>query len=211
MTYRGAVFDMDGLMFDTERLTYELQKEILASYGIDYKLEWYKNTIGKRADDIEGMFIELCGEDFSYEKFREECRTAYREYTDKNGVPAKPGLFEALEKLKDRGVKIALATSTTRRSAERTLRIAGVLGYFDALVCAEDVSRGKPAPDPFIKAAEKLGLEPGECIAIEDSLFGIESAYRAGLIPIMIPDLIPPTEEVKKMCAAVLGSLEEVV
>ncbi len=210
MRYRGVVFDMDGLMFDTERLTFELQREILKAHGYDWTLELYKQTVGLRTEDLIPFFRKFGGEDFDIGAFRGECRKAYREYTDKFGVPVKDGLFELLELLKREEIKIALATSTTEQSAVRTLKIAGVLDYFDALVCAGDVENGKPAPDPFLKAAEKLGLEPADCAALEDSLNGIRSAHAAGMAAIMIPDLIAPTDEIRGMCEAVLNSLRDV-
>lgn len=211
MFIKGVVFDMDGLMFDTETLTYELQKPILKEWGVDYTLDWYKQTVGKRIEDIIPLFRDLCGEDFDYEDFRVQCREAYQYYTDKNGVPIKDGLFELLDFLKSKGIKTALCTSTTKQSAARTLRISGTLPYFDELVCAEDVKRGKPYPDPFLKAAEKLGLKPENCLALEDSINGIKSAYTAGMITVMIPDLIEPTEEIKPMCYRIVPSLNEVI
>ena len=212
MIINGVVFDMDGLMFDTENLTYELQKQLFDKKGVKgYTLDWYKQTVGKRSEDIEGIFKNLCGEDFDFKAFRAECREVYREYTDERGVPIKDGLFELLDYLKEKNVKIALATSTTEPSATRTLRISGTLPYFDALVCADDVERGKPYPDPFLKAAEKLGLKPENCLALEDSLNGIRSAYSAGMIPVMIPDLIEPTDEIKPMCYRILPSLNDVI
>ena len=174
MKINGVVFDMDGLMFDTENLTYELQKRLFDKKGIKgYTLDWYKQTVGKRSEDIEGIFKTLCGADFDFQAFRAECREVYKAYTDENGVPIKDGLFELLDYLKEKGIKIALATSTTELSAKRTLKISGTLRYFDALVCADDVERGKPFPDPFLKAAEKLGLNPENCLALVDSINGI--------------------------------------
>lgn len=207
----GVVFDMDGLMFDTETLTYELQKPIMEQKGITYTLDWYKQTVGKRTEDIVPLFKELCGEDFDYDEFRAQCREAYQKHTDKYGVPIKKGLFELLDYLKEKGIKIALATSTTEPSAARTLRISGTLPYFDALVCADDVKRGKPHPDPFLKAAEKLGFKPENCLALEDSINGIKSAYAAGMVTVMIPDLIEPTEEIRPMCYKILNTLDEVI
>ncbi len=207
MRIQGAVFDMDGLMFDTENLTFILQREILAKEGKSFTLEDYKNTVGKRAADLPGYFKKLFGGDFDYEDFHQKCRAEYMQYTEKNGVPIKEGLFELLDELKKRRIKIALSTSTTRRSAERTLKIAGVFDYFDELVCADDVKNGKPHPEPFLKAAEKLRLEPGSCAALEDSLNGIKSAYSAGMITVMVPDLIEPTAEIKEKCAYIFKSL----
>lgn len=202
---------MDGLMFDTETLTYELQKPILKERGVDYTLDWYKQTVGKRSEDIVLMFKELCGDSFDYGNFRVQCREAYQKYTDEFGVPIKNGLFELLDFLKSEGIKTALCTSTTESSATRTLRISETLTYFDALVCAEDVERGKPYPDPFVKAAEKLGLMPENCLALEDSINGIKSAYTAGMVTVMIPDLIEPTEEIRPMCYKILPTLKEVL
>ena len=212
MIIKGVVFDMDGLMFDTENLTCLLQKRIFDKRGIapDYDLEWYKQTVGKRTEDIEGLFKDLCGGDFDFADFRAECREVYEEYTEKHGVPVKRGLFELLDLLKEKQIKTALATSTAKPSAVRTLRISGTLPYFDALVCAEDVQRGKPYPDPFLKAAEKLGLKPESCLALEDSVNGIKSAYSAGMITVMVPDLIEPTDEIRPMCRKILPSLNEV-
>ena len=211
MNIQGVIFDMDGLMFDTENLTYRLQYELLAEKGLEYPFEWYKTTVGKRSEDIVGMFRDFFGERLDYESFRVECRSAYESYTDKYGVPIKDGLFELLDFLREKGIKNALATSTTRRSAERTLRIAGVIDYFDELVGADDVSRGKPFPDPFLKAAEKLGLSPESCLSLEDSLNGIKSAHAAGTIPVMIPDIIPPTEAIRPLCFRICGGLKDVI
>ena len=211
MLINGVVFDMDGLMFYTETLTYELQKPIMEQKGITYTLDWYKQTVGKRTEDIVPLFKELCGEDFDYDEFRAQCREAYQKHTDEYGVPIKKGLFELLDYLKEKGIKIALATSTTEPSAARTLRISGTLPYFDALVCADDVKRGKPHPDPFLKAAEKLGFKPENCLALEDSINGIKSAYAAGMVTVMIPDLIEPTEEIRPMCYKILNTLDEVI
>ena len=209
MSIKGAVFDMDGLMFDTENLTYKLQRDILAEAGLEFSLDDYKKTIGKRFADLPVLFYELFGESYDFDRFRLECRNAYIKYTEEYGVPVKDGLFELLDKLKEKDIKIALATSTTRRSAERTLKIAGVFDYFDELVCAEDVKNGKPDPEPFLKAAEKLSLEPSECMALEDSVNGIKSAYLAGMKTVMVPDLIEPDDEIKAMCDLILGSLNE--
>lgn len=210
MKIKGAVFDMDGLMFDTENLTYKLQREILEKDGRVFTVEDYKNTIGKRTADLPVFFNKLYGDKFDYDKFRQSCRVSFTDYTDKHGVPVKDGLFELLDECKAKGIRIALSTSTTRKSAERTLKIAEVYDYFDELVCADDVEKGKPDPEPFLKAAEKLGLKPSECMALEDSFNGIKSAYFAGMKTVMIPDMIEPTDEIRCMCDCVLSSLGEV-
>lgn len=211
MKIKGAVLDMDGLMFDTEILTYKLQKEILKNDGFKFSLEDYKQTVGKRLADLTPLFHKAFGDDFDLDAFRAKCREAYINYTDENGVPVKDGLFDLLEKLKANKIKIALATSTTSKSAKRTLKIAGVLEYFDEFVCAEDVENGKPHPEAFLKAAEKLSLKPEDCVALEDSFNGIKSASAAGMITVMVPDLIEPTEEIKNKCDYIFKSLKDVI
>lgn len=203
---------MDGLMFDTENLTYTLQKEIMhRDFGVQFSLSQYKQTIGKRFVDLPQLFEDLYGEGFDFERFHESCRSEFISYTDKFGVPIKDGLFELLDELKRRKIKIALATSTSTKSAMRMLKIAKVADYFDEFVCAEDVTHGKPDPEPFAKAAEKLGVAPENCLALEDSFNGIRSAYGAGMVTVMIPDLIEPTDEIRALCRKVCVDLVEVI
>lgn len=207
----GAVFDMDGLMFDTEKLTYTLQRKIMRKFfDADFSLEQYKQTIGRRTADLPLFFKKLYGSDFDFDKFHKRCLTAFEDYTQNYGIPVKDGLLELLDELKRKNIKIALATSTTRKSAERALKIAGVLDYFDALICAEDVKNGKPDPEPFLKACRQLGVKPRECLSLEDSFNGIRSARGAGTVTVMVPDLIEPTDEIRKMCFDVCADLYEV-
>ena len=210
MNVKGVVFDMDGLMFDTENLTYKLQCGVLDAMGLSgLSLDEYKLTVGKRTADLESFFRDRFGDGFDCAAFRVKCREAYIGYTDKHGVPIKDGLFGLLRHLKALGIKTAVCTSTTFRSAERTLRIAGALPYFDELVCAEDVKNGKPHPEPFRKSAEKLGLEPAECVALEDSINGIKSAFAAGMTTFMVPDFLQPTEEIRPMISYLCKDLNE--
>lgn len=212
MNIKAAVFDMDGLMFDTENLTYKLQKEIMQrDFGVHFSLEQYKQTIGKRFVDLSQFFTDLYGEKFDFDRFHESCRSAFIRYTDKFGVPIKHGLFELLDELKRREIKIALATSTSRKSALRMLEIAKVLNYFDEFVCAEDVTHGKPHHEPFAKAAQKLGVAPKNCLALEDSFNGIRSAHAAGMVTVMIPDLVKPTSEIRELCHKVCEDLNKVI
>ena len=212
MEIKAVVFDMDGLMFDTENLTYKLQKEIMQrDFGVQFSLEQYKQTIGKRFVDLPRFFADLYGEGFDFQRFHESCRGDFISYTDKFGVPVKDGLFELLNGIKRQKIKIALATSTSRKSAMRMLELAKVADYFDEFVCADDVTHGKPHPEPFAKAAEKLGIAPENCLALEDSFNGIRSAHAAGMVTVMIPDLIEPTDEIRALCRNVCADLHEVI
>ena len=208
---KGVVFDMDGLIFETERLTYEIINQAMSEKGYDYSLDFYKETVGKRSVDVVEMYKEKYGEAFDYQAMKVRNMELFWDYTAKNGVPAKKGLFQLLDYLKENGIKIALATSTTRKSATEILKRGKVKDYFDALVCADDVSTGKPDPEPFLKATEKLGLHPEECMGLEDSFNGIISCHSAGLVTVMVPDLILPNDEIKQRCYKVLNNLEEVI
>jgi HAD superfamily hydrolase (TIGR01509 family) len=116
-----------------------------------------------------------------------------------------------LDFLKQNNIKMAVATSTSRQSCERMLKKSGAFPYFDEIVCGDDVTNGKPNPEVFLKASEKLGIEPKSCIALEDSINGIKSAYSAGMTAIMVPDFLQPTDEIKPMISILCKDLTEVI
>ncbi len=206
---KSAVFDMDGLMFDTERLVYDNWQRMMDEIGLPYDIEVFKQTVGRRKKEVELFYRATYGNDFPYWELAGKGRAMYVRRVKQEGIPVKPGLYEILERLKERGVRIALATSTSRHTAELNLRLAKVLDYFDALVCGEEVTNGKPHPEVFLTAAQKLGLAPGDCAALEDSINGVKSAYAAGMITVMVPDLLPPTDEIKPMITHLCGDLSE--
>ncbi|MEE0957082.1 MAG: HAD family phosphatase [Ruminococcus sp.] len=205
----GAVLDMDGLMIDSERIVYETWQRMMDDNGYPYDFALYKQTIGKRKNEVEKIYLKTYGADFPYWDFAAQCHDSYIERLKTVGIPTKPGLFELLDFLKAHNVKVSLATSTSRETATLNLQTSGTLPYFDALVCGNDVKNGKPHPEVFLTAAARLGLDPGDCVAYEDSLTGIESAYNAGMITIMVPDYLEPTEEVKPMISKLCKTLDE--
>ncbi len=206
---KGAIFDMDGLMFDTERLVYDNWQKMMDEAGYDYSIEDFKQTVGRRKKEVQNFYFSRYGADFPYWEFADKGRARYVERVTREGIPVKKGLFEILDWCKGEGVKIALATSTSRQSAELNLRVAGVVDYFDALVCGEEVKNGKPHPEVFLTAAAKLGLAPEECVALEDSINGIKSAYAAGMTTVMVPDFLQPTDEIKPMITYLCGDLSQ--
>ena len=206
---RGAVFDMDGLMFDTERLVYEIWQNMMDERGYPYDIEFFKQTVGKRKKEVQLIYRSAFGEDFPYWQLADEGKARYVRQVESGGIPVKKGLYEILEKCRANGVKIALATSTSRQTTELNLRAAGVTEYFDALVCADEVKNGKPHPEVFLTAAEKLGLSPESCAAFEDSINGIKSAYAAGMVTVMVPDFLQPTDEIRPMISFLCADLSE--
>ena len=208
---KGAVFDMDGLMFDTERLVYDNWQAMMDELGLPYDLEVFKQTVGKRKKEVELFYLATYGDDFPYWELAGKGKARYVRRIEREGIPVKAGLYDILDWLKASGIKIALATSTSRHTAVLNLQSAKVEKYFDALVCGEEVTNGKPHPEVFLTAAAKLGLSPAECVAFEDSINGIKSAYAAGMTTVMVPDLLQPTPEIKPMIRHLCRDLHEAI
>ena len=206
---KAAVFDMDGLMFDTETLVYRNWQAMMDEAGYPYSLDDFKQTVGKRKAEVQNFYFGKYGADFPYWDFSEKGRGMYLEYVAERGVPVKPGLYELLEYLKSKDFGIALATSTSRKTTELNLESAGVQGYFDVLVCGDDVKNGKPHPEVFLTAAARLGEAPEACVAFEDSINGIKSAFAAGMKTVMVPDMLQPTNEILPMIDCLCDSLEK--
>lgn len=210
----AAVFDMDGLMFDTERLVYENWQDMMDERGCDYDLDFFKQTVGKRKNEVQRIYFDRFGDDFPYWELADLGKARYVERVKAEGMPIKKGLVELLTFLRERDIKIALATSTSRQTAQFNLDISDTAKFFDALVCGNDVKNGKPHPEVFLTAAQRLGAKPGNCVAYEDSINGIISAHNAGMVTVMVPDYIAPTEEIKPMidflCADLSQSIEKI-
>src|SRR5574344_236584 len=146
---KGAVFDMDGLMFDTERLTFDAWHKTMTANGFKYDLSIFKQTIGNRTNETKVFYAKLFGQNFNYDKMREEANIIFRDEIKRNGVPIKKGLYDILRFLKDNNFKIALATSTSSSTAMKLLDNADVTKYFDKFICGNMVQKGKPDPEVF--------------------------------------------------------------
>lgn len=208
---KGAVFDMDGLMFDSERLVYETWQMMMDELGLEYNLDIFKNTIGLRTDEAEKYYYSLYGEDFCYKPLKQKSREIFISRVSSEGVPIKKGLVKLLEYLKESGIKTAVATSTSAQTAHKIIKLAGVYDYFDAFVCGDDVTNGKPHPEVFLTAAKKLSLAPELCVAFEDSINGIKSAHSAKMKTVMVPDYLQPTQEIFPMIDCLCENLEQTI
>ncbi len=186
----GVIFDMDGLMFDTERLGLEGWKKAGRILGYPIGAEMVARIRGCNRTDAEKMFKERYGENFDYGRAREiRLNYAAREI-EENGLPVKPGLYSLLEFLKNRELPMAVATACDSKTAHGNLEKAGIQEYFKAVICGDEIRHAKPWPDIFICAAKRLGTGCGNTIVFEDSVNGIEAAYRAGCIPVMVRILL---------------------
>lgn len=211
MKIKSVVFDMDGLMFNTEWLTFKLTQKNAAALGYKITLEMFKQTVGKRSPESKIYYKSVLGENFDFDLMRNMNISGFKEYIDKNGVPKKDGIDELLKYLSKNNISCAVATSTSTAVAEDILERAGILKYFSAAVFGDMVDHGKPAPDIFIEAAKRLGTPCHECMCLEDSYNGIRAGHSAGMITIMIPDMIPPNAEILNKVYTVAGNLLSII
>lgn len=208
---KAVIFDMDGLMIDTEIVNYQFFGRYFQTLGIQLSLDDYCICFtGKSIDYGLDSVRELYHLDFRNEDYFEYFKDFRREWENQI-VPLKPGLIELLEYLKTQDIKLAIATSSDRKRVQRLFQPYSVLNNFDAIVCGPDVKAGKPAPDIFLKACEKLSVAPIDALVLEDSETGIEASYRAKIPVICIPDLKQPDERHARMTSAILPSLREVI
>lgn len=206
----AAIFDMDGLLFDTEILCSEAWKAVSARGNYRVADGLFFSCIGRNHRDIKSIVLESCGDDFPYERFTTETREWMMERMAELGPPEKRGIRPLFDFLKARQVPIALATSTGEKSARWMIERAGLLPYFDAFAFGSEVERGKPAPDIFLLARDRLGDIPASsCVVFEDSPAGIRSAFTAGMKPVFVKDLLQPDPEVLAMVWRQIGSLDE--
>ena len=205
----AVVFDMDGLLFDTEALWQEGLLAAAAEAGHAIPEEVYNGSIGVRRSQCGPLFRSHFGDDFRFEDFHADWRRHFWMVAE-NRPAMKPGVPDLLDALDQLRLPRAIATSSSRPSVDRHLAAHGLTERFDAIVCRGDYENGKPAPDPFLTAAERLGVEPRLCLALEDSHIGVRSASAAGMMTVMVPDLMAPTQDISGLCVLVARDLHEV-
>ena len=203
------IFDLDGVIFDSERAVFNEWKRISEKYGFPNLKEPYMKCIGVNAAACRRIFLDYYGEDFPYDRYCDERRRNFREKYSRESLPLKPGVTELLETLKAKGYRIAIASSTRTQTVLEELRNAGLLDYFSEIVGGDMAERSKPAPDIFLKAAGLLGAAPETCCVIEDSHNGILAASAAGMFPVMVPDMLPPNDEMREKAGLILDSLAD--
>ena len=208
--FQAVVFDMDGLMFDTERMIQRSWDVVGVRMGFGKMGKDIYHTLGLNNAERERYFKDTYGEDFPYPEFRENYRAEVSRDTEENGTPVKKGLYELLEVLREKRLKLAVATSSSYESAAKLLEEAKVSDYFHAIVTGNMVEHSKPAPDIYRKACEALEVAPESALALEDSYNGIRSAHAAGMKVIMIPDLLTDSTCVDALLYGKMDSLSEV-
>lgn len=208
---KGLIFDMDGLILDTETISNKLLINIFSKYDINLNEEIISKTIGLEKKKAIKVFEEYLGDNIPIKDIINLHKKVVNDYLEKNGVPVKLGLIELLNYLDEEKIKKVVATSSYRKEAENVLIRANVYNRFDDIICGDEIKESKPSPDIFLKALEKLNLSADEVIVLEDSRMGILAAHRAKIKSIMIPDILPADEETKKLYFKECKSLLDVI
>lgn len=204
---KGAIFDHDGLMFDTEVIWQKNWNEVAKEMGITLPEEFKKNICGSSGQHMLDVIQEYYGvEDGT--AIRDRVRKGVNEDEEKH-IDPKEGLQDILEMFQRHGVKMAVASSSQKPMIERNLKNGHVEQYFDAVVSGSEVEHGKPAPDIFLLAAERIGVDIKDCYVFEDAFNGVEAGIASGATTIMVPDQIQPTEEIRNKVHAVCTTLKE--
>ena len=205
---KAVIFDMDGVLFDTESICLKAWKEVGRDFGLADIEKTAIGCIGLNVTDTRAFFQRKYGEDVDFAFYKQECSRHIRESIERDGLPLKPGVREILRFLEWKGCPVGLASSSSERNVREHIRRAGIDGYFQTVVGGDMVEHSKPLPDIYLLACGQLGTAPEETVAVEDSPNGLRSAHAAGLRPVMVPDLIAPTPEIEallwKRCADLL-------
>ena len=205
-----VIFDMDGLMFDTERIGISAWQKAGEDFGVDISPTIVIESLGLNINGTEKVFKKYFGNEFPFHDIRKlEVNYTIKIIEDK-GIPVKNGLYDLINFLGQKGIMKAVATSTERTRAEKYLELAGIKDKFDTIICGDEINQGKPNPDIFLEAAKRLDCIADECLVLEDSENGIKAAHNANMYPILIPDIKRPSEDVRKLVYKEFNSLIDV-
>ena len=207
---KGIIFDIDGVLVDTERISFKFCEKSFEKYGYKYSMDTNLSLIGRNNNSIRNILGETFGTEFPLDEICNYKSESMIKYLLEEGTPLKIGVFELLDFLRKSNYKIAVATSTYKERAIQRLESVGIKEKFDDMVCGDEIEYSKPNPEIFLKAAEKLGLKPEECIVIEDSPAGVEAGYKGGMTVINVPDMKTPDEEMKKYSSLICNNLLDV-
>ena len=207
---KAVIFDMDGVLIDTEKYLVKYWIQAGQEFGFDMKPEHgllIRSLAGKYAGPL---LQEIFGPSFDYPAVRARRKELMADHIARNGIEKKPFVDKALDQLKEMGIKTAVATATDQERAGRYLKQIGIDHKFDRVICADMVENGKPQPDIYLYACQEMGELPENCMAVEDSPNGVRSAASAGLVTVMVPDLTQPDEEISRLLSEKVQDLGEI-
>lgn len=209
-TIDAVIFDMDGVLIDSERISFKCFQEVFKEYNYEIDEPFYLRVIGRNFEGIKALMVEEYGDDFPFDIIYRKKADLAHEITNKNGVIVKPGVHELLDYLNKEKYKIAVASSTRKERVLELLEEAEIKDKVDYIIGGDQVENSKPNPEIFLKAAKGLDIKPENCMVIEDSDAGITAAHAAKMIGIHVPDMKFLEEETKDLAFKICGSLSEV-
>jgi len=205
---RAVILDMDGTLLDTESVYKSCTLDTLSDLGWPDQQPLIHAMVGLSSAKCDALLLARLGADFPLARYHDRFKIM-RAARMEAGIALKPGTMALLDLLDRAGFPKAIATSSSRLAAEQHLTIAGIRSRFDTVVTVDDVAQAKPDPEVYVRAAAQLGVDPGECIAVEDSAVGVLAASRAGMATYMVPDMNGPDAETLERCVAVCKNLFE--
>lgn len=208
---KAVIFDMDGLMIDSEEISFLCYQEVLKKENIELTKEFYTNFLGKTIESAFEIVEKAYDVELDIDQHLHHFRSTMERHVSSKGVPIKKGLIELLTYLKENNYLTIIATSSGKPRVDQLLKDTNVLSYFDAIVYGDEVEHGKPCPDIFLKACMKLNVSPTEALVLEDSEAGIQAASHAGIPVICIPDMKYPDPIYQDMTTDILDSLDQVI
>lgn len=206
-----VIFDMDGLMFDTEQVNYRAFTEIVNQEGYHPTFEQYTGFLGMNAKDIQKKYRMYYGKDVDAEGIYKKVGQRAKQIICEEGVPEKEGLRELIKVVKEKGLLTAVASGSDTEVIKEYLEKTGLASYFDIILSSKEVKRGKPYPDIFLEICQRLNIKTEEALVLEDSANGVQAALAGNLPVINVPDLIPIPEEQQEKCMAVVENLNKVI
>ncbi len=206
-----VIFDMDGLIFDTETIYIQKWIEIGNKYGYNVTNSFLMNIIGTNSYNAKQMYEKEFGINFPFETITKEIDVFIKDFSIKGKLQFMPGAKETITFLKQNNIKIAIASSSTRDKISLFLKNSNITDVFDCIISGDDVVNSKPNPEIFLKCSNYLNIIPQNTIVLEDSFNGIVAAKNANMIPIMIPDKLNPTNEIKSICFAIFNNLNDFI
>jgi HAD superfamily hydrolase (TIGR01509 family) len=207
---RAVIFDMDGLLLDSERVALSTFVASCREFGFEPDVEVYYRCIGGNAERTKQVLTEGYGKDFPFDDVVRLWHARYEDQAAGRPFPVKEGALDLLTFLNRQGIRRAVVTSTRRASAMQKLSNARLSSYFELVIGGDEIRQSKPDPEIYLTACRRLGEQAASCMALEDSDNGVLSAFRAGLVVVQVPDLLQPSEEVKALGHSVLNSLFDV-
>jgi len=206
---KAVVFDMDGLLVDTETVVFRAMQRAAGGIGAELPFATFQRMVGLQHVVSDLILIEHFGDGFDLDAWSAQVSAHFREELAA-GIALKAGAVEILDALDALGLPRAIATSSSLESVQASLGPHSLVDRFHALITRDVQTQGKPHPEPFLKAAEALGVDPQDCLALEDSHNGVRAAAAAGMMTVMVPDMLDPTEEMETLCVRIARDLHEV-